>query len=204
MRCWSPRCKRWKSFPQLPTGVMRRSTGWWTRSGIPTAPRGKPCPYTTLSRAVLTHQAATLVKSLMRSATTQGVSTGAQTAASEPIIGHAATAYTGPEATPIQWFIGMIELGEGQSVVIVVVIEDAASPAESHPDRRAGVTARRRTLCAASGDRRGRIHNAPAIRNGITGASQVQVIRSLSAAANRLCHMPTQRGKAFRCRRIPA
>jgi peptidoglycan glycosyltransferase len=88
-------------------------------------------PHTTLSRAVLTHQAATLVKSLMRSATTQGVSTGAQTAASEPIIGHAATAYTGPEATPIQWFIGMIELGEGQSVVIVVVIEDAASPAET-------------------------------------------------------------------------
>lgn len=87
----------------------------------------QPVPRQGLSRALLTEQNAARMRALM--ADPQG-DTGAVLAGFEtPIIGHAATAYSGPQAQPLQWFLGLTELEDGRAIAVVVVVEDAESPA---------------------------------------------------------------------------
>ncbi|MBN1967293.1 MAG: hypothetical protein JW910_21755, partial [Anaerolineae bacterium] len=80
--------------------------------------------------AVLTRETTTLLQEIMLAATDEGVTAAASRVTDYAIRGHAATAYSGPEATRLQWFIGMITYGD-EAVVAVVVIEDAPSPASA-------------------------------------------------------------------------
>lgn len=86
---------------------------------------------TGLSRAVLTQENATRMQGLLTTATTQGVAAPAQEASTFPVMGHAATAYSGPEAMPLQWFIGMTRFTDGSALATVVLLEDAPTPAEA-------------------------------------------------------------------------
>ncbi len=90
-----------------------------------------PIPNVGLSRAVLTQQASSDLRSMMRRAATDGVAMAAQAESEYPIMGHAATAFSGPEAMPLQWFIGLVDLGDNRAAAVVVVIEGADSPADA-------------------------------------------------------------------------
>ncbi len=82
-----------------------------------------------LSRAVLTRQNAERMWEIMRTAALEGIAAPAQAQTDFPLSGHAATAYSGPDARPLQWFVGLIPLENGGAVAAVVVIENAPSPA---------------------------------------------------------------------------
>lgn len=94
-------------------------------------------PSSGLSRALLTRENARLMQSYMAAAVADGVAAAAQGASSYPILGHAATAYAGPEARPLQWFTGMIVFPNGAAVVAVVVLED--TPAVDEAARAGGL-----------------------------------------------------------------
>jgi len=81
-------------------------------------------PATGLSRALLTRQNAMAMQEYMAAAVADGAAAAAQEVTDYPIIGHAATAYAGPDATPYQWFTGLIVFADGQAVVTVIVLED--------------------------------------------------------------------------------
>lgn len=78
-----------------------------------------------LSRALLTSENAAAMRALMAQATAAGTGRAAQAFSAHPILGHAGTAYSGPEADPLQWFVGMTVLENGEAVAVVVVVEDA-------------------------------------------------------------------------------
>ncbi len=80
-----------------------------------------------LSRALLTEQNARRMRALM--ATPQGDTRTILAGFDAPIIGHAATAYSGPDAQLLQWFLGITELADGSAIAVVVVVEGADSPA---------------------------------------------------------------------------
>ncbi len=82
-------------------------------------------PATGLSRALLTRENARQMREYMAAAATDGVAAAARQVTGYPIIGHAATAYAGPDAAPLQWFVGMIVFADGKAAVGVVVLENA-------------------------------------------------------------------------------
>ncbi len=83
-----------------------------------------------LSRAVLTAQNAhTLREILEQCPNPELVHIRQQT--SYTLLGQTATAYSGPEATPLQWFLGLVELDQDRSAVVAVVLENAATPDEA-------------------------------------------------------------------------
>ncbi|GEM_PF-311760 len=95
---------------------------------LPTASEWQPVQPVGMPRAVLTRQTTEQLQTQMRSAAVEGIAADAQAQSIYPILGHAATAYSGPEATPLQWFIGMIRASDGSAVIIAVVVEGADSP----------------------------------------------------------------------------
>ncbi len=97
----------------------------------PGADAWEPVPESGISRAVLTRQTAQSIRTLMQRAAAEGTAAAAAAESAHPVIGHAATAYTGPEAQPLQWFIGMVRFEDGSAVAAVVVIEGSEQPAEA-------------------------------------------------------------------------
>ena len=98
---------------------------------LPGADAWEPVQPTGLPRAVLTRQAAEELQQIMQLATTEGAAAAAQAASEYPVWGHTATAFSGPGAKPLQWFIGMTRLDDEQAVVVVVVIEDSEVPQQA-------------------------------------------------------------------------
>lgn len=84
-----------------------------------------------VSRAVLTRQTASQMQQVMQIATSEGVAAAAQAESTLPVMGHAATAFSGPGATPLQWFIGMVGFDDGTAIIAAVVLEDAPSPEQA-------------------------------------------------------------------------
>lgn len=78
-----------------------------------------------LSRALLTSENARAMRDLMATAATSGVASAVPSDGAFPISGHAGTAYSGPDATPVQWFVGITSFEEGGAVAVVAVVEDA-------------------------------------------------------------------------------
>ncbi|GAB4570584.1 MAG: penicillin-binding protein 2 [Anaerolineae bacterium] len=100
-------------------------------------------PLVGLSRALLTAENAALLRDLMTLSAEEGVAAPARTVSEYPIIGHAGTAFTGLDAHPLQWFLGMIRSDSGEAVAVVVVLEGA-------PDSAAAATAGGRMLDTAA------------------------------------------------------
>ncbi len=94
---------------------------------IPGQTTWETVPVTGLSRALLTSETAARMRDLMAVATEYGVASAARAVSSVPVIGHAATAYSGPAST-LQWFVGMTLFEDGTAIAVVVVVEDAPSP----------------------------------------------------------------------------
>ena len=92
--------------------------------------------------AVIARGVADTLRVAMRAAVTDGA---AQTAdqGNVPIYGHASLAYSGPQKTPLAWFIGFVDTPNGHSVAVAVIIEDA-------PDASTAAAIGGATLSAAS------------------------------------------------------
>lgn len=83
-----------------------------------------------LSRAVLTARNARTLRDILVQNPNPAINAVRQQSP-YVLFGQTATAYSGPEATPLQWFLGMVEFDQAQSAVVVVVLENAAAPAEA-------------------------------------------------------------------------
>lgn len=88
----------------------------------------EPVVESTLSRAVLSRQTAEAMRTFMQQAAAVGTAAAATAMSEYPVIGHAATAYAGPDAQPLQWFIGMVRFADGSAVAAVVVLEGSTQP----------------------------------------------------------------------------
>ena len=80
-----------------------------------------------LSRAVLTAQNAATLRALMET-TLSPTLIAAQSDTPYLLLGHVSTAYSGPEASPLQWFVGIARFDEQHSIAAVVVLEDTPNP----------------------------------------------------------------------------
>jgi peptidoglycan glycosyltransferase len=80
-----------------------------------------------LSRAVLTAQNAAILRSLMETTISPAL-IAAQSNTPYTLVGHVSTAYSGPDADPLQWFMGIVRFDEQSSIAAVVVLEDTPDP----------------------------------------------------------------------------
>ncbi len=98
---------------------------------LPGEENWSPVRQTGLARAVLTRQTAEQIQLAMQTAAASGNAAAAQAETRYPLLGHTAAAFSGPQATPLYWFSGMIRFDDGSAVVVNVVLEDAASADEA-------------------------------------------------------------------------
>jgi len=73
--------------------------------------------------AVIARGVTDALRVAMRAAVTNGAAQAADQG-SVPIYGHASLAYTSPQKTPLAWFIGFVDMPNGHSAAVAVVIED--------------------------------------------------------------------------------
>ncbi len=83
-----------------------------------------------LSRAVLTARNARTLRDILVQNPNPAINAVRQQSP-YVLFGQTATAYSGPRATPLQWFLGMVEFDQAKSAVVVVVLENAAAPDEA-------------------------------------------------------------------------
>jgi peptidoglycan glycosyltransferase len=82
-----------------------------------------------LSRAVITRETAQRIQGILRGAELDRH--GLEESVEPFPFGHAATAYSGPEATPLQWYIGMLRIDDQTAIVTAVVVEDSTDPQDA-------------------------------------------------------------------------
>ena len=109
---------------------------------LPGADDWQPVDDQGLSRAVLTAQNAAILRSLMET-TLSPILIAAQVNTPYTLLGHVSTAYSGPDASPLQWFVGIIRFDEQDSIAVVIVLEDT-------PDRQTAVNVGTQVLEAAA------------------------------------------------------
>ncbi len=93
----------------------------------PGAKTWQPLDISAVQPAVTSQDVANAIRLAMRAAVTQGVAH----AADQPgltVYGHASFAYTGPQNNAVSWFIGFIDLPNGGSVAVAVVLEGTRDP----------------------------------------------------------------------------
>lgn len=89
----------------------------------------EPVTASGLSRAVITRDTALRIQAILREAELARM--GLDDIEGPIVLGHAATAYSGPEATPLQWYIGMLRLEDDTAIVTAVVVEGSTNSADA-------------------------------------------------------------------------